>query len=94
MFRNLRKASYVLIVVMLIFGFVGTVLAADMTVVGTIGEDNTIVDEAGTVYKIGETEKGADVAGMSGKKVEVMGTVEEGADGAKTIAIDSYKVVE
>ncbi len=94
MMRNLRKASCGLVMVMLIFGFVGYALAGDMTVVGTIGEDETITDEAGTVYKIGESVKSEEVIVMNGKKVEVMGMVEEATDGSKTIVIESYKVVE
>jgi hypothetical protein len=79
---------------MLIFGFVGYALAGDMTVVGTIGDDKTITDEAGTVYMIGESVKSEEVVVMSGKKVEVMGMVEEATDGSKTIMIEAYKVVE
>ena len=92
--RILRKSSYGLLMVMLILGFVGYALAGSMTVVGTIGEDNTITDEAGAVYMIGESEKGDDVVSMNGKKVEVMGVVEEATDGSKTIVIESYKVME
>ena len=80
--------------VMLILGFVGYALAGDMTVVGTIGEDKTITDEAGTVYQISESEKSEEVVMMNGKKVEVMGMVEEATDGSKTIVIESYKVME
>ena len=93
--RNFRKSGYGLLMVMLILGFVSSAaLAGSMTVVGTIGDDNTITDESGAVYQIGESEKGDDVVEMSGMKVEVMGMVEEGTDGSKTIMIDSYKVVE
>ena len=92
--RNLRKSGYGLLIGMLIFGFVGYALAGSMTVVGTIGEDNTITDDSGAVYMIGESEKGNDVVTMNGKKVEVMGMVEEATDGSKTIVIESYKVME
>ena len=90
--RNFRKCG--LLMVMLILGFVGYALAGDMTVVGTIGEDKTITDEAGTVYQISESEKSEEVVMMNGKKVEVMGMVEEATDGSKTIVIESYKVME
>ena len=94
MIRNFRKAGFGVLMIMLIFGFVGYALAGDMKVVGTIGEDNTITDDSGAVYQIGENEKGDEVVAMSGKKVEVMGAVAEGADGSKTIMIDSYKLME
>ena len=94
MIRNFRKAGYAVLMIMTILGFVGAALASDMTVVGTINDDNTITDDAGTVYKIGENDKTSEVLEMTGKKVELMGAVEEGADGAKTIMIDSFKVVE
>ena len=94
MISNFKKAGYGIMMVMVILGFVGYAMAGSMTVLGTIGDDNTITDESGTVYQIGETEKGDDVVEMSGKKVEVMGTVEEGSDGSKTIMIESYNVVE
>ncbi len=92
--RNFRNSGYGLLMVMLILGFVGYAMAGSMTVVGTIGEDNTITDESGAVYMIGESEKGGDVVTMNGKKVEVMGMVEEATDGSKTIVIESYKVME
>ncbi len=80
--------------VMMIFGIVGYALAGDMKVVGTIGDDNTITDESGAVYQIGENEKATKSSQMNGKKVEVMGIVEEATDGSKTIMIEAYKVVE
>lgn len=94
MIRNFRKAGYGVLMVMVILGFVGYALAGDMKVVGTIGDDNTITDESGMVYQIGENEKGDEVVAMGGKKVEVMGAVEEGAGGTKTIMIDSYTIME
>ena len=38
--------------------------------------------------------KSDEVAENAGQKVEVKGTVEESSDGTKTIAIESYKVME
>ena len=42
----------------------------------------------------GEDEKSEEVAENAGQKVEMKGTVEESSDGAKTITIESYKVME
>jgi hypothetical protein len=75
--------------------FVGSVWAAEsMTIVGTVSDNGTIVDESGKTYQIGDNDKAAEVSEQSGKKVEVKGTVEEGSGGNQTIMIESYKVIE
>jgi predicted lipoprotein with Yx(FWY)xxD motif len=90
-----KKQLLGVLVVFAIFAFCGAAIAADsMTIVGTINEDGVLVDEGGTLYMLGEDEKGAAVADNAGKKVEVMGTVEEASDGTKTITVESYKVME
>lgn len=94
MLRKMRKASYGILTIFLILGLVGFALAGtDMKMVGTVGQDNTITDESGAVYEIGDNEKGEQISELAGKKVEIMGTVEE-EGGSKTIMIDSFKVLE
>jgi len=94
MIRKMRKASYGMLTVFLILGLVGYALAgSDMKVIGTVGEDNTITDESGAVYEIGDNEKGEEISELAGKKVEIMGTLEE-EGGTKTIVIDSFKLLE
>jgi hypothetical protein len=94
MIRKMRKAGYGMLTVFLILGLVGYALAgSDMKVVGTVGEDNTITDESGAVYEIGDNEKGEEISELAGKKVEIMGTIEE-EGGTKTIVIDSFKLME
>ena len=94
MIRKMRKAGYGMLTVFLILGLVGYALAgSDMKVVGTVGEDNTITDESGAVYEIGNNEKGEEISELAGKKVEIMGTIEE-EGGTKTIVIDSFKLME
>ncbi len=95
MIRNMRKASYGMLVIFMILGIVGYALAGtEMKVIGMVGEDNTITDESGAIYQIGENDKTDEIAEHAGKKVEIMGTVEEASDGSKTIMINSYKLVE
>jgi predicted lipoprotein with Yx(FWY)xxD motif len=95
MMKKVNKQLLGVLVVFAIFAFCGSAIAAEsMTIVGTINEDGVLVDDSGTLYMLGEDDKGAEVAENSGKKVEVKGTVEESSDGTKTIAIESYKVME
>lgn len=95
MMKNVNKQLLGVLVVFAIFAFCGTAIAAEsMTIVGTINEDGVLVDDSGTLYMLGEDDKGAEVAENSGKKVEVKGTVAESSDGTKTIVIESYTVVE
>lgn len=95
MIRRIKKASYAILVIFLVCGIAGVAAAGDdMRVVGTIGEDNTITDEAGNIYQIAESEKADEIIEYAGEKVEIMGTVEEADDGSKTIMINNYQLVE
>jgi len=95
MIRKMGKTGNAILVIFLILGVAGyAVSGTGMKVVGMVGEDNTITDDSGAVYEIGENQKGDELTEQAGKKVEVMGTVEEASDGTKTIMIESYKVVE
>jgi len=95
MIRHLRKACYGILVILLVLGFVGYAAAGtDMKVIGVVGGDNTVTDESGAVYQIGNNDKTEEITEHAGKKVEIMGTVEEASDGSKTIMVDSYKLVE
>jgi len=95
MIRQMRKVSYGIFVIFLILGIAGYVAAGtDVKVIGMVGEDNTVTDESGVVYKLGDNEKADEIGEHAGKKVEIMGTVEEQSDGSKAIMINSYKLVE
>ena len=95
MIKNVNKQLLGVLVVFAIFAFCGAAIAAEsMTIVGTINDDGVLVDQKGVVYMLGDDEKSEELAENAGKKVEVKGTVEESSDGAKTIAIESYKVTE
>ncbi len=91
----MRKACYSILAIFLILGFVGYAAAGnEIKLIGTVGADNTVTDDSGAVYQIGENDKTDEIGEHAGKKVEIMGTVEEGSGGSKTIMIDSYKLVE
>jgi predicted lipoprotein with Yx(FWY)xxD motif len=90
-----KKQLLGILVLFAIFAFCGAAIAAEsMTIVGTINDDGVLVDQKGALYMLGEDEKSEELAENAGQKVEVKGTVEESSDGTKTIAIESYKVME
>ena len=93
--KNVKKQLLGILVVLTISAFCGIAVAGQsMTVVGTVNEDGVLVDQKGVLYMLGEDEKSEELAENPGQKVEVKGTVEESADGNKTIEIESYKVME
>jgi len=82
-----------LAVIALVFA-AGVGLAADpINIQGQVNEDNQLVDQDGTVYKIADTEQGIQVMDMVGEKVEVRGTVTEEM-GAKEITVESFSIVK
>jgi len=90
-----QKQLFGILVIFAIFAFCGTAIAGQsMTIVGTINDDGVLVDQKGELYIIGEDEKSEELTENAGQKVEVKGTMEESSDGTKTIAIESYKVMQ
>ncbi|WDN90539.1 hypothetical protein BuS5_03510 [Desulfosarcina sp. BuS5] len=65
----------------------------EFVIVGTIMQDNQIVDQDGQSYVIKQIKEGDDIIELVGKKVQIKGTVLE-ADGKKTIEMVSYELVE
>jgi hypothetical protein len=65
----------------------------EVNITGTINGESQLVDESGTVYDIGDSEKGNEVMDLVGKKVSVKGTVME-AEGIKIIMITAFNVIE
>ena len=95
MHKSVRIQFLGILVISAIFAFCGAAIAGQsMTIVGTINDDGVFVDQKGAIYMLGEDEKSEELAENAGQKVEVKGTVEESSDGTKTIAIESYKVME
>ncbi len=66
--------------------------AEESVIVGTIMQDNQIVDQDGQSYVIKQIKEGDDLIELVGKKVQIKGTVLE-ADGQKTIEMVSYELV-
>jgi hypothetical protein len=62
-------------------------------IVGTIMDDNQIVDQNGQSYVIKQNKQGNDILEFIGKKAQIKGTVLE-ADGKRTIEIVSYELIE
>jgi regulatory protein YycH of two-component signal transduction system YycFG len=95
MVRTAKKLLLTVFVILLVAGVTGYALTQkQVTMVGTVGEDSTIVDDSGQSYQVAENEKADEIAEQVGKKVEVKGVIEENADGSKMITIESYKVIE
>ena len=92
--KNIKKS----ILWILVFGLAAlisgiAVAGNEVSITGTINEDNQLVDSSGNAYDIADTEQGSDVMEMIGKKISVKGTVME-EEGIKTISITSFKVIE
>lgn len=95
MLNNVIKQLLGVLVIFAIFTFCGAAIAGQsMTIVGTINDDGVLVDQGGELYMLVENEKGEELVEIAGQKVEVKCTVEEDSDGTKTIAVESYKVME
>ncbi len=74
--------------------FCGVAMAAEkMTITGTINDDGALVADDGKTYEITESEKGAELSGMTGKKVSVTGEVEE-SEGEMEIDVEDFKAIE
>ncbi len=69
------------------------IAAEESIIVGTITEDNQIVDQDGQAYMIKQNKQADDIIEFVGKKAQIKGTVLE-ADGKKTIEIVSYELIE
>jgi hypothetical protein len=89
------KFGCVIVAVVMVLGVAAAALAADeVQIVGTVGDDNTITDESGAVYKLAEGDLATQIAEHAGDKVEIKGAVQEAADGTKTITVTSFKPME
>ena len=93
MHKNIKKLLTGILVLSFVSMFAGFAIGGDVTIVGTVNDENQLVDNAGTVYEVADNEKGEELMEHVGKKIQVMGTVMEGDDG-KLITITSFTVVE
>ena len=67
--------------------------ATQMTVIGTVSSDYQIVTDTGDIYEVNEGEAAEKVLQLVGKRVEVIGLVEE-QGGNKTITIESFRELD
>lgn len=95
MLKNVKNQLMGALVVFSLLAFIGAAIAGQsMTIVGTINDDGVLVDKGGELYMLSEDEKSEELVENAGNKVEVKGTVKESSDGTKTIAVESYKIME
>ena len=91
--KNKRFLFMGLCAIIIIAFLSGTAISGEtMTITGTVNEDYQIVADNDQIYEVADTEKGVEVTDLVGKKVKVMGTVEE-EDGKKVITVTSYEVI-
>jgi uncharacterized membrane protein len=92
--KKITKKILSIFVVALIAMFSTTAVATeDVVITGIINENYQIVDDSGAIYDLDENEKGDEVTKLVGKKVEVIGTLED-ADGVLVINVASYTIVD
>jgi len=91
--RN-KKFLAVGICALLLLGmlFATALLAAEVTIRGTISEEGIVADD-GQVYAVAENEKGDELMDLVDKKIRVTGTVEE-REGKMMIEVTSYEVIQ
>jgi hypothetical protein len=71
---------------------VAPVMATEVTVVGLLNEDWAIEGEDGVLYEVEDSEVGNELLNHVGKKVEVLGTVNE-SEGIKSIRVSKFTVL-
>ena len=92
--KNGKQLLSAILVVLFVSFLSGAALGAeDVTIVGTVNDQNQIVDDGGVVYEVAESDMSGEVLELVGKKVQIKGTVME-EEGLKKITIMSYEVVE
>jgi hypothetical protein len=65
----------------------------DVTIVGTINDENQIVDNAGIVYEVADNAMGKEAMAHVGKKIQAKGTVIDDEE-LKMITITSYTIIK
>jgi hypothetical protein len=68
-------------------------MAEEIQITGTVNAENQLVDESGQAFNLADTEEGMEVKALVGKKVQVIGTLEE-AEGQKTVTVTDYEIME
>jgi hypothetical protein len=86
--KKLQIAVGIILIVFSATAFAGQM----MTVNGTVTDDFLFVDDAGKIYVIKESDKGYELLDNVGRRVSVIGDVEDTDDGP-TIDVKSFKVI-
>lgn len=91
----MKRALVIGLLAVLLVGFTfGAGLASEPVVIQVqVTEDNQVMDEAGNVFDILETEAGNEVVELVGQKVEIQGTLVED-QGNKAITVESFRIIE
>jgi hypothetical protein len=88
-----RRWGVVLPVFLAAVVFWGSVSAEErVAVVGTVTDTNQVVDEAGQIYEVADTEAGYQLIENVGKKVKVTAVVEED-DGRKVLVVEAFELL-
>lgn len=91
--NNMGIGVAVFLVVMTVIMAVFAFAANPVTIVGTVNDDYTLVDDEGEIYLIAESERGDQLAENAGVRVSVTGIIEED-DNGPVIHIHSYKIIK
>ena len=93
--RN-KKSLMAILCVSLFFAFLvapAICAAEEMEIRGQVSDEGTIVTDEGEEYTIADNDLKEGLMGNTGKTVTVMGAVTED-EGAKTVSVSSYEVIE
>ncbi len=88
--RDVLMASCLLMAVVILTGFSDR---ENITIMGIVNEHYQILSDDDAVYTLGNGEQDGALAGAVGKRVVVIGSVDE-HEGKKTISVISYQLLE
>lgn len=71
----------------------GQAYAEEVSIVGKVTDNYTIVEESGTEYEVADTDMGNELLNHVGKTVEATGNV-TAVEGVQVINVTSYTVLE
>jgi hypothetical protein len=94
MHKNPKRLLLGILIICFVSMFSGFAFSGgSATIVGTINDENQIVDNAGIVYEVADNALGKEVMAHVGKKIQAKGTVIED-DELKMITITSYTIIK
>lgn len=94
MHKNPKRLLLGILIICFVSMFSGFAFGGGIaTVLGTINDENQIVDNTGTVYEVADNAMGKEVMAHVGQKIQAKGTVIED-EGLKMITITSYTIIK